>query len=113
MSDELQTANFDRAELHTLSFDQAPCRCVREHRPRPLTIEKHHVFPKGLQELVWGRVRDKETVPLCGNAHNSVHLLLDLLLAGKPLPAHTNAYHKKLAERGFALYVNAIHGVGS
>lgn len=66
-------------------------------------MELHHVLPASVQRRLYGRVVNLELVPLCGSGHNTCHTLLDLLLAGKPLPRGGNRYLRRLAERGYQL----------
>lgn len=101
MTDVPVTSTWSTLDVARLPFEAAPCPCVHRHVPKPIMVEQHHVLPKGLQEKLWGKIRHPQTVPLCSNAHESVHHLLDLMLAGKPLPQHVNRYHLDIARRGF------------
>jgi hypothetical protein len=66
-----------------MSHDEGQvCLCVADHRPAPLELEHHHVWPLGMggpdvaANLVW----------LCSTAHGNVHELLRLILAAdRPL----------------------------
>lgn len=108
MHDLMTTSAWNTAEVMRLPWNAAPCPCVGRHIPKPVMVEKHHVLPKQLQVKLWGVVRDNTTVPCCSNAHESIHALLDLLLAGKPMPPHANAYHREIALRGYTQYQLAL-----
>ena len=58
----------------------AVCRCTSDHRPRPLELHAHHVWPLGFggpdiaSNLIW----------LCPTAHVNVHeILRDLMRLGR------------------------------
>jgi hypothetical protein len=107
----LRTSEYDHTQVETLAFHVAPCKCVARHSPLPLTVERHHVFPKALQIHVWGAVRDNETVPLCGTSHNAVHSVIDALLDAQPVVSgHTNHYVRMLAEQAVFRYNRARNG---
>lgn len=80
-------------------FEDAPCQCVRRHSPVPLEIEKHHVYPQGMQVKRHGKVIDKETVPLCDVAHKNVHIALTKRLRGEPFRLW-NRYQESIVEAG-------------
>ena len=87
--------------LRTVSFKQAPCRCVTVHVPKPVDVELHHVMPQSDQRRLWGRVKDRRTVPLCGTAHTSVHAYLDWLLGRRKTKPNVGPYIRHIAGLGF------------
>ncbi len=48
------------------------CRCVVNHNPNPTHIQRHHIWPLG----EGGPDTEANTVWLCANAHENVHVLL-------------------------------------
>lgn len=89
----------------TMAYAERPCVCVGDHRPLPETVELHHLHPQFDQRRLWGEVRDKELVPLCGTAHNNVHVYLSWLLAqheGKAVGVRPTVgyYHVRIAKEG-------------
>lgn len=59
------------------------CRCVTEHRPKAVELDRHHIWPLYLggpetaDNLIW----------VCPNTHRATHELLRLYLkAGSPPP---------------------------
>ncbi len=84
----------------TVAFAVEPCRCTTRHVPAPLECEKHHILPQAVQLTLWGRLRQPQTVTLCRSTHRNVHIYLDALLAGKPLP-RVNRYTKQYAVVGY------------
>lgn len=58
------------------------CHCVAEHRPAPLELERHHVWP-----LAMGGPDTAANVQwLCPTAHTNAHELLRLMLrAGRAI----------------------------
>ncbi len=95
----------------TAAFDERPCRCVKHHRPVPLITEQHHVFPAGVQEELFGRVRDRELLPLCASSHRNLHRVLDRLLAGEDVDERSvNPYVYRWAEEGYRRITAARRG---
>ncbi len=80
-------------------FDAEPCQCVRNHVPRPTSVEFHHPFPQYAQRERYGRVVDDRTVALCGVAHNNVHEAIRRRLRGEDFRLG-NRYQQALAEEG-------------
>ncbi len=77
------------------------CRCVADHRPPYLELERHHLHPVYL-----GGPKDGETVFICGTTHTAVHELLRLMLkAGQPL---TYAECETLQARPVTRYAHAL-----
>lgn len=52
------------------------CRCVAEHRPPPLELHRHHVWPLALG----GPDVEENLLDLCPTTHASVHVVLRNLL---------------------------------
>ncbi len=48
------------------------CACVKDHRPVPTHVVRHHVFPLG----EGGPNTEDNIVWLCPTAHENVHVLL-------------------------------------
>lgn len=73
-------------EPRLVSFDEAPCLCLKEHRPSPLVCHWHHIIP-----LSWGGQNTKDNrVSLCPTGHVNVHRHhLNWLRAGHILPRGT------------------------
>jgi hypothetical protein len=86
------------------------CRCVSEHRPPYLELERHHVLA-----LYLGGSEDGETVYICGTTHSAVHELLRAMLrAGRVMtyrqcqdwsPRPVARYAYALAAEGYRRYV--------
>lgn len=95
-----QRAAHSGEHILALPFHTAPCQCVADHRPLPLIIELHHKFPQAEQKKVYGRIVDNERVALCSNSHDSVHVVLTAMLAGKPYP-RVNPYILGIAREGY------------
>ena len=80
-------------------FEAEPCRCVKNHVPRPTSVEMHHPWPQYDQIKKHKRVVDDRTVPLCGVAHNNVHEAIRRRLRGEDFRLG-NRYQQALAEEG-------------
>ena len=88
------------AEVTTqVAFDAAPCACVRQHTPKPTSVEMHHPWPQYDQIKKHGKVIDDRTVPLCGVAHNNVHEAMRRVLRGEEYRLG-NRYLQALVEEG-------------
>lgn len=48
------------------------CRCQADHRPHPLELERHHIWPLGMG----GPDVDANIEWLCPTAHTNVHEIL-------------------------------------
>ena len=81
----------------------------------PASTELHHVFPLELQKIIWpdvdrdhsATIRDKERVPLCGNAHSDVHLAIEAILQNTRMPAGVGRLERKVAVEGVSRYLAA------
>lgn len=94
----------DRGVGLTIAATERPCRIHKTHKPTPVSSELHHRFPKYLQIAVWGEVRERDIVPLCGTGHSDVHFAIDALLRGKKLPKGVGRTERELAEFAVARY---------
>lgn len=81
-------------------FEEAPCKCVKRHVPKPLTVELHHLYPQAAQRKRYGKVVDSTTIPLCGSAHNNVHEALERRLRGESYRT-ANRHVDELVEYGY------------
>jgi len=82
------------------------CRCMADHRPHPLELNLHHVWPLGMG----GPDTPDNLVPLCPTTHTNVHELLRHLMRYGPLTSGevgelydvpVNRYAYVLAMRGY------------
>ena len=89
-----------------LAFEDAPCKCLKHHSPKPLTTEQHHPFPDGEQRKIYGKVIDNTTIPLCDTGHKNVHVALSKWLKGQPceLP---NKHQRAIAYQGYQKIMEA------
>lgn len=53
--------------------------CVCHHHRELVPIEKHHIWPLGMG----GPDAEYNKVPVCANAHYSIHAFMDLLVKGE------------------------------
>lgn len=91
----------------------ASCGCVPAHRPPPLELHSHHIWP----EYLGGPDTPNNRIWLCPTTHANVHELIRLmLLADRPLteselehaePRPVSRYAARLARRGFTEYQSA------
>lgn len=84
----------------TLAGDQ--CEVHGSHRPPVLETQVHHIQPT----YMGGPDTPVNKVRICGTGHESVHVLIRALVAGKPLPKAALA-DLKLARRGYDAWVMA------
>jgi hypothetical protein len=79
------------------------CLCVSTHAPRAYVPNKHHILPES-----WGGKKVPENlIPLCANAHTSVHYLIDQYVRAGGLPpwserAKFSPFIRDLAARAWA-----------
>jgi hypothetical protein len=94
---------------HTKPFEAHACRCCKRHTPRPVYTEGHHVFPRYLQEQVYGDevVRDGTLEYLCPTAHRAVHAVIDATLEGRK-PPRVGRRVRAVALDGVARYRRAL-----
>jgi len=80
------------------------CACAADHRPAPLELHAHHVYPVYL-----GGAENGELVWLCPTAHVNVHELLRLMLRDGVLTwtAATVLYEQPVSRYAYALAVRA------
>lgn len=55
------------------------CVCISEHRPAPLELERHHIWPLGMG----GPDNEWNVAWVCPTAHANTHELMRFLLNGK------------------------------
>lgn len=90
----------------------AVCRCVATHRPEPLELERHHVWPLGMG----GPDEDWNQVWVCPTTHTNTHEILRAFMRFGPLtwgeileandrPVSRYAYH--LAAEGYRRWAEA------
>lgn len=82
------------------------CLCVSDHRPAPLELNAHHVWPLANggpdvpENIVW----------LCPTAHTNVHELLRLMMkAGRPM---TDAQLSALVPQAVSRYAASLARLG-
>lgn len=78
------------------------CQVHGSHRPPVLETQVHHVQPIYLM----GPDTPDNKVRICGTGHESVHVLIRALVAGRPLPKAGRA-DLALARRGYDAWVAA------
>lgn len=84
------------------------CRCRATHKPPPLELEEHHIWPLGMG----GPDLPENRVWLCPTAHTNVHEILRELLKVGPLTwgealaiwPGLNRYQLRLALEGLARF---------
>jgi hypothetical protein len=90
-----------------------PCQGSYYHYPKSIGVnEDHHVLPVEWQKQIWpDATREHPHIAimaaLCGNCHNNVHYLLNLLKAGKPITGIKNIppWTSKIVKQGWDLWV--------
>lgn len=102
-----------QAEL-VLGADPAdhPCEMHKEHSPRLLQTEGHHVFPQYLQRHVWGEVRDQRKAYICATGHTNLHLAIADLAAERKWQHRYSEAERRLAMLGWTRYVDACKEAG-
>lgn len=91
------------------------CVLHRKHRPVPSRVELHHRFPMYLQAKVWldvdptkpATAHDKERIPVCEGGHSDVHVAINALILGGPLPKGIGTAERKEARDASARYFTA------
>lgn len=97
-----------RDAVHSLTAGSDPaCVLHRRHTPRPLRLVAHHVWP-----LAHGGPSGSENLAIvCDTGHYSVHEVLRILLAGKPLPPRFGTRtEREMARRGYVAIRAASSG---
>lgn len=69
-----------------MSYDPELCT-GSAHSCKPLTTQRHHVYPKYLSALLGVRINPR-VAPLCGACHDSVHHLIEHLINEGTTPGH-------------------------
>lgn len=58
-----------------------PCELYLDHgSARPAFTQGHHRFPEYLQKRLWGEIRNKEIIWMCGTCHDNLHGWLYMLM---------------------------------
>lgn len=79
------------------------CTVHDEHRPTPLLIEHHHVWPLGMG----GPDEPSNLVAVCAGGHYNAHeLLADLIRTGRMRRGGSKG-ERELAQRGYDAWVKA------
>jgi hypothetical protein len=98
------------ASILTLDPVLSPCVMHRYHSPRLLLCEAHHIFPKYMQELAWGEVRDQDKVPACPTGHTNLHLAIADILAGREWRNRYSHSEIKYAATAYKMFDEARRG---
>lgn len=91
--------------VRRVPFTTEGCVLHKVHRPRPSTLQKHHVLPKYLAARVG--VKTTETVLVCGDGHADVHVALNAMLLRAPMPSGVGASERRYARLALLRYVEA------
>lgn len=80
------------------------CKCVQNHNPNPMELNRHHVWPLGMG----GPDSDDNVEWLCPTSHANVHELLRAYVKyeGQPpweVRKYFSPYIRNLASRGYIL----------
>lgn len=78
------------------------CAAHRLHRPRPLALHRHHIWPLGMH----GPDEPWNTLSLCPTAHVNVHLLLKVLHTTGQVLRGGHA-ERRIAQLGYRLWSDA------
>lgn len=81
------------------------CRCVSEHRPPYLELERHHIHP-----IYLGGAKDGETVFVCNTTHSSVHEMLRLMLRAGRVLSYSEC--QAVEDRPVARYAHTLAAEG-
>lgn len=86
-----------------------PCALYLDHGSAvPSVTQAHHVFPVYLQHRLWGEVRDRTLLHLCGTCHDNVHAWLYWITGERAHPLPTPpARARLLAVKARDLYLTA------
>lgn len=92
--------------------EEATCACVPEHRPQPMSMEYHHIWPQAMG----GPTDPRNLIWICPTTHTNAHEILRLmvkrnraLLWGECLAAFdkpVSRYAYRLALLGFRRWTN-------
>lgn len=93
------------AGIRTVPFTTDGCVLHASHRPRPSRLEAHHVLPKYLAARVGAETT--ETVLVCSDGHNDVHIAINAMLVQGPMPKGIGAKERKYARKALVGYVAA------
>lgn len=96
-----------------LPYRDHGCAAARDHRPEPVLVDLHHVYPKYLQARAFGidesaLTRDPRfvstTTPLCGSCHEAVHYVVERMLRNASDVGTDRRAIVRLARRAVDLY---------
>lgn len=73
------------------------------HRPKPLGVVVHHIWPRGMA----GPDEPANRITVCDTGHRNVHRLLDDLLLGKAMRRGGTQRERDLAQQGFDTWTAA------
>jgi hypothetical protein len=78
------------------------CLCVADHQPEPQSLDRHHIWPLGME----GPDTPGNIVVICPTTHRNVHELLRAWVAwqGQPpweIRRHFSPYARQLAHQGY------------
>lgn len=77
------------------------CALHEKHSPRFLAGVRWNLFPEFLQHILWGEVRETESVLLCPNGESAVLLALVDLLIGRGWSTGYSEGERRLALLAF------------
>lgn len=81
----------------------AACTVHRNHEPRPLLVELHHVQPTAMG----GPDTDANKVAVCVQGHYNIHELLKDLIERGVMRRGGTATERRLAQQGYDQWVAA------
>jgi hypothetical protein len=104
------------ATKRRVPFKTFGCVLHRIHKPTPNRVELHHRFALYLQARVWPDVdptrpqtaRDTERIPVCEGGHTDVHVAINAILAGAPMPKGVGRAERLEAQETIARYNAAV-----
>lgn len=102
-------------DIARVPFNLYGCVLHKTHRPRPSRVELHHRFPMYLQAKVWldvdptkpATAHDKERIPVCEGGHSDVHVTINALILGGPIPKGVGTTERKEARDAVSRYTTA------
>lgn len=103
------------AAIRRVSFKDFGCVLHRTHKPVPNRVELHHRFPLYLQAQVWPDVEpsrpstahDTERVPACEGGHTDIHITINAILVGAPMPKGAGRAEVAEAQEALRRYKDA------
>lgn len=83
------------------------CTCMAEHRPAPLELERHHIWPVGMG----GPDIDSNIVWVCPTTHTNTHELLRAMVGVKGVIRYSvfdGQYEQPVSRRAYDLAVEGF-----